>query len=269
MLTRLAAVLATAGLAWPAFAAPSDDLLDALGAPRIVEIMRAEGLDYGTEMASDFLPGGDNPAWQETVARIYDAERMLATVRAGFAERLDDTPTDELLAFFEGDTGQRIVALEISAREAMLDADVEEAARAAFRQLDGSDDPHLADIEDFVEANDLIEANVVGALNASYMFYKGLAEGGALQTSEADMLRDVWAQEDDTRVDTREWLYAFLLLAYGPLEEETVERYVALAQTPEGQAMNRALFAGFNQMYDDISYALGLAAARQMQGQDL
>jgi hypothetical protein len=42
-----------------------------------------------------------------------------------------------------------------------------------------------------------------------------------------------------------------------------------LSRTDAGRALNRALFAGFNKMYDDISYALGMAVAREMQVQEL
>ncbi len=108
-----------------------------------------------------------------------------------------------------------------------------------------------------------------GALNASFHFYRGLVDGGAFEMTESDILRDVWDQEDNTRNDTREWLFAFLLMAYGPLEDGELSDYVALSGTDAGQALNRALFAGYNRMYDELSYALGLAAAQQMKTQDL
>jgi hypothetical protein len=120
-----------------------------------------------------------------------------------------------------------------------------------------------------VEANDLVEANVAGALNASFHFYRGLVEGGAFSMSESDILNEVWGQEEDTRQDTREWLYGFLLLAYRKMADPALETYIDLSASEQGRRLNIALFAGFNRMYDEISYALGLAAAREMQGQDL
>ena len=143
------------------------------------------------------------------------------------------------------------------------------AAREVFRGLDGSSDGRLGLVTDFVQANDLVEANVTGALNASFQFYAGLVDGGALEMSEREILDEVWSQEPETRADSREWLYAYLLMAYEPLPEGDLEAYVDLSSSPEGKAMNRALFAGFNTMYDNISYALGLAAAKQMQAQEL
>jgi hypothetical protein len=151
----------------------------------------------------------------------------------------------------------------------MVDDGVEAAARDAYAMAKADDTALLSRVERFVEANDLVEANVEGALNASFQFYRGLVDGGAFEMSEADILADVWAQEDATRADTREWLLGFLLLAYGPLEKAALDDYIALSRSEAGQALNRALFAGFNRMFDEVSYALGLAAARQMQAQEL
>lgn len=250
-------------------ASEADDLLDALGVPQIVEIMRAEGLEYGGTLAEDMIPGGATGGWDATVDRIYDRTRMLETVRAVFRQEFGDADSAPLLEFFSSETGQQVVRLELSARTAMREQEIEDAARAAYRDLEGTDSETLSKISDFVEANDLIEANLVGALNANYMFYLGLVDGGALEMSEADILTEVWSSEEETRSDTREWVYAFLLMAYRPLPDGVVEDYTQLSMTDPGRALNRALFAGFNEMYDDISYALGMAVARQMQVQEL
>lgn len=270
MFMRLAPICASVALmTTPVAASPATELLSAMGVERIIELMRAEGIEYGDEIAEDLLPSGPTASWQATVSRIYDTDAMHEVVEAGFVEALGDADVNPLLDFFTSERGEKLVALELSAREAMMDEAVEDSAREAYRTLEAEDDPRLELVSEFVDANDLIEANVVGALNSSFMFYRGLVDGGAFQMSEEDILTEVWHQEAETRLDTREWVYGFLLMAYGPLEDETLRSYVELSRTEAGRAMNRALFAGFDQMYGDISYALGLASARQMQGQDL
>ncbi len=258
-------------IAWslPVWATPTNDLLDALGVPQIVEVMREEGIEYGDTLAADMIPSGGSAGWGATIGRIYDQARMLATVQEVFAAEFGDAETEGLLEFFTSETGKQIVSLELSARNAMRDDEIEDAARAAFDDLDGTNSEPLAAIAEFVATNDLVEANLVGALNANYMFYLGLVDGGALQMSEAEILTEVWSSEEETRADTREWVYAFLLMAYRPLEDGVVEEYTELSRTEPGRALNRALFAGFNKMYDDISYALGMAVAREMQVQEL
>lgn len=258
-------------IAWslPVWASPTNDLLDALGVPQIVTIMREEGMEYGETLAADMVPGGSSAGWTATVNRIYDEERMLATVQDVFAAEFGDADPETLLEFFTSETGQQIVSLELSARTAMREDEIEDAARAAFNDLDGTASEPLAAIAEFVDTNDLVEANLVGALNANYMFYLGLVDGGALRMSESEILTEVWSSEEETRADTREWVFAFLLMAYRPLADGVVEDYTELSRTDAGRALNRALFAGFNKMYDDISYALGMAVAREMQVQEL
>ncbi|MDU8913139.1 DUF2059 domain-containing protein [Aestuariicoccus sp. MJ-SS9] len=250
-------------------AEPADDLLEALQVPAIIDIMRDEGLAYGAEMEADLMVGKAGPDWARTISRIYDTDLMYDAVRKSFGETMPEDSIPPMLAFFSSDLGQRIVSLELGARRAMVDTHVEQEARAVFREMEMENDPRLDTLRAFVAANDLLEANVVGALNASYRFFLGLVDGGGFEMSEEDILADVWSQEEETGADTREWLYAYLNLAYGPLSDQEVEDYTALSETRSGRALNAALFAAFNRMYNDISYMMGLAAARQMQAQEL
>ncbi|MFZ7093695.1 DUF2059 domain-containing protein [Primorskyibacter sp. 2E233] len=269
MRKSLIASLVMFSLASPLAAAPVDDVLEAMRIDEMIDIMRSEGLTYGEELAMDMFGRPGNAKWQAMLAQIYDTEKMGEVVRSAFVRSFGDAEAAPLVEFFESDRGVKIVNLELDARRAMVDDDVEDAARASFQEIDGSDDERLSQVQAFVEANDLIEANVAGAMNASFQFYRGLVEGGAFDMSEQDILTDVWSQESETRQDTREWLFAFLLLAYGPLEDGTLDAYIEMSASPEGKALNQALFDGFNKMYDEISFALGLAVAEQMRGEDL
>lgn len=252
----------------------TDGLLDLLGVGETIQIMRNEGMAYANELAADMVPSAPGPQWQSDLDRIYDPARMEAVVRAGFAQSYlaNDVNLDRLERYYGSELGQDIVRLEISAREAMSDQAIEDAARAAYVDRAGGspeEDVRLAELTRFVESNDLIEANVVGGLNTTVAFYNGLADGGAIQLSEEEILMEVWGSEEESRKDTSEWIYGFLLMAYRPLSDGQLSDYTDLTQTPEGQAMNRALFAGFDQMYEGISYALGLAIAQQMTAQEL
>lgn len=252
-------------------------LMELMGLEQIIAIMREEGLAYGQELEAEMLSGGGGAAWDMLVDRIYDTDKMTALVEQRFVTTFGQADPAPLITFFEGETGTRIVDFEIAARRAFMQADVEQAAREAFRRVEGDlaaqsprrIDPHLSAIESYVEANDLIGFNVMGALNANMLFYRGLIDGGALEMSEADIVADVWAQEDDTRAETREWVYAFLMLAYEPLEPAQISAYADLSKTASGRAMNRALFEAFDLMYGQVSQALGLALAGQMLGEEL
>ncbi|MEM0946107.1 MAG: hypothetical protein AAGK37_01780 [Pseudomonadota bacterium] len=248
-----------------------DTLFRALGLPEVLDVMHAEGIDYGVDMQDQMFPGRGGPSWSAVVEQIYDTSRMSRTVGEALERGLDDDDLDPLLDFFTSARGERIIGFEVSAREAMVDEAVEEAAEEALTEMRANEDPRLELIEEYVAANDLVASNVMGAMNANYAFYLGMVDAGALDRSmtESDILADVWAQEDEIRADTETWVYSYLAMAYQPLEDADLEAYVALSETEAGRALNRALFAGFDEMYVGISRALGLAAARFMTGEDI
>jgi len=259
----------------PAIAQDRDDEIDelyqALGLPEILAVMQEEGISYGEELGQDMLPGGADSDWRSAVAMIYDLEMMNEEVYGAFAETIRDDDIDAMLEFFTSDRGQRIIALEVDARRAMLDEDIEEASKEAAALQAADETARFAAIRTFVETNDLIESNVVGALNSSYAFYMGLIDGGVMPPGvTADTaLQDVWAQEPDIRANTTEWVYGFLMLAYQPLSDADIAAYQSFSESEAGADLNDALFQAFDGMFEDISRGLGLAASRFMVSQEL
>ena len=244
-----------------------DVLYAAIGTPQLIDIMRVEGLEQADELQTTMFPG--RGGWDAIASSIYDTDRMSAKFRTKFDASLATSDIEPLLAFFASDLGKRIIGLELSAREALLDEDVEEAAQEAFAALSDENPERAALLEEFVSTNDLIELNVMGALNASLAFYTGLTDGGGFEMSEDEMLREVWSQEPDVRADTEIWLYSYAAMAYQPLPDDDLEAYTALSDTLAGQELNRALFAGFDAVFNEISFSLGRAASQFVQGDDI
>lgn len=239
----------------------------------IIDIMREEGLAYGQTLEAEMFPGGGGPRWQGIVGMIYDGEKMRARFDAAFARELANAPEDvgQIAAFFAAEPGARFLTLELEARRALLDESVEDAAKLAWEDMVAAGDPRVDLLRRFAETNDLIESNVMGALNANLAFYRGMAEAGAFgdDMTEDQMLADVWGQEADVRAETEDWLFPFLALAYQPLTDEELDTYVVFSETPAGQRMNAALFAAFDEVFTAISQDLGRAVAIQLQGQDI
>jgi hypothetical protein len=239
----------------------------------MIDVMQAEGLAYGDTLAEDMFPGGGDSRWGQVVAGIYDAQVMKDRFGTQFAQELagDEAALQVIEDFFGSDRGQRIVTLEISARRALLDDAVEDAAKVAAADMAQDMDPRLALLRDFAIAGDLIEQNVAGAMNANLAFYQGMADAGgvALEMTEEQILEDVWGQEPEVRASTEEWLFPFLALAYQPLSDEDLEAYTAFWESAAGKRLNGALFAAYDVVFTDISRDLGRAAARQMQGDDI
>jgi hypothetical protein len=248
-------------------------LNDALRIDDLMAVMREEGLASGETLAKDMLPDGPSARWDAIIDRIYDPARMQATFEARFAAEIGDDPAAvaAALAFFASEEGAQIVTLEIEARRAMLDDAVNDAARVLAQDMFADDDPRLAVLQDFAEAADLVEQNVVGGLNGNFAFMQGMADAGgpSAQLTEDEMLDDVWAGEREMRAQTVEWLYSYFALAYQPLSDAELADYAAFWRTPEGQSLNAALFAAFDELFTGISRDLGQATARQLLGDDI
>jgi hypothetical protein len=247
------------------------ELFEALGLPEMIAVMGEEGIGYGETIAADLFGSQPGADWEAMVGAIYDAAVMREAVETAMASALDEADLQPMLDFFQSDTGRNIVALEVAARRALLDDAVEEASKAAAAIARADATARFGQVERFVEINDLIEANVVGALNSNYAFYIGLQEGGAFPQAlpEDEILADVWAQEAEIRESTTEWVYSFLMMAYQPLGDAEMEAYIAFSQTGAGQRLNRAMFSAFDEVFNDISLTLGRAASRFMIGQEL
>lgn len=269
----LTATAFSIGFCTPAFAASSDTqaLFDALELPQIIEVMRAEGIAYGGQLGTDMSTSQVNATWAATVEKIYEPTKMLDDVRTAFDAALagDDVPA--MLAFFDSEPGKTFAQLEVSARRALLDDAVDDASKelAAIAADDQTDRYKL--VTEIVQANDLIETNVVGALNSNYAFYKGLMAGGAFEDGLTDeqMLSDVWDQESEIRTTTTQWIYSFLLLAYNPATDADIKSYIAFSQSEAGKQLNQSLFEAFDGMFNEISYDLGREVARMMAGAEL
>ena len=244
-------------------------LMDALRIPEVVAILRAEGFAYAQDLDQDMLDGQGGAFWQEQIRGIYDSERITEQLRQSLEQGLEPDEVEAALAFFSSEQGALIVSLENAARQAMSDPDVETAARDVYASLKGSEDPLLRLVTRYIEDNDLLERNVTGSMSANFQFYKGLSDGRFSEQSEAQILEEVWSQQDSIREDTEYWLNGFLLMAYQPLPLETMQLYVDYSASDAGQALNAALFDGFEGIYRDISYALGRAIALNAQGDEI
>lgn len=250
-----------------------DRLAEALALDRLVEIMREEGLRYGRDLEDELFPGSGGARWAATVRRIHDPARMESMLRDRLAQELRgrEAPLGVILGFLTTDPGAALIALELTAREALLDEGVKDAAEVAHEDMAARADPRLDQLRRFVEANDLIESNVAGALNSNLAFYRGMIEGGAVkpELSESEMLADLWSQEPQIRLDTEQWLYPYLALAYQPASDADLDAYVDFSLTSEGRLLNRALFAAFDAMFAMLSFDLGYAAAVFLEGEDI
>ncbi|MEM1130581.1 MAG: DUF2059 domain-containing protein [Pseudomonadota bacterium] len=249
----------------------SDTVLDVLQLGALLEIMQEEAIQAGADLETDLLGGRGGTGWTRTIERINDADVIETQLRDEFHAALSDDQVEPILTFFESESGKRIVTLELSARRALLDPDVEAMNLEALAGELQS--PRMPLLDRFVEANGLIDRNVAGALQANVAFLEGLQAidggGAAVPAARDDILAQVASQEPEIRADTTEWVYGFLYLAYRPLTDETLEAYIAFSESEAGRALNDALFDAFDLVFVETSRQTGEALARVMASEDI
>lgn len=239
----------------------------------LFEVLREEGVSYGAELEAEMLAGGGGPGWTRAISDIYDIPVLRARFDRALLDGLGADPeaTAAIIDFFSSDLGTRILKLEIEARRAFLDDAAEDAARVAADKLRAGRDPRARQIERFIEAADLLEMNVAGALSGNLAFMTGMNETGinGVMLPQDEMMEQVWGQEAQIRSDTESWLHAYLGLAYSPLSEAELDAYIAFWETAAGQRLNAALFTAFDETFVTVSRDLGRAAGQAMLGQDI
>ena len=276
VLSVLMAGLLAVSLARGAKAEPTaqqiDALIEALRMPEIVDVLANEGRAMIDDLDRDD-DGIPRSAWENMLSDLYRSDVMLEAFRVEMAKALDGVDVAPIVTFFETDLGRTIAQVELDARIAMGDEGMEDVAAQAWAELP-ADSPRALLIEDYVTANDLVEMNVVGAMNADYAYMIGLAQtgDGEAMPSDEDILRDIWSYEPEVRADVSEWIYSYSTLAYELLSDDEFAQYIAFSKSVEGSKLNYALFATFDAVYSDLSRALGAGTGQLMQvfsGQEL
>ncbi|MBM2576535.1 DUF2059 domain-containing protein [Jannaschia sp. Os4] len=236
----------------------------------LVQIVATEGARHGIGLEKSLFPGRGGAEWAELVSRIQSPDRLRGMLLDTVQQAVRDADLDAIHDFYGSALGQRIAAREVEARRMMLDAKVEQGAMDAAAKPRG-DDVRAGQIDELIDALDLVTANVSGGLNANFAFYQGLGDGGAMKSrmTESELLAMVWGQEDDIRRATSQWLKAHLTLAYAPLADDELDAYIDFARTPEGKRYSAAMFEGFGEVFEATSYELGRAAAEFMGRQDI
>lgn len=248
------------------------ELLQSIGLYDVLEIMSVEGIGNADDMENDMFPGQGGPAWSGMVANIYAQDRLITDFEAAWdPEIFDAEELDSLIAYFTSETGMKLIEGEVLARRAFMEDGVEEAANDIYTQRLAEEHPRLEQLDAFISANGLIDLNVAGALNSNFAFYRGLTDGGAFEVElpEELMLAEVWGQEPEIRANSTLWLYSYQLLAYDGVSDEDLQSYIDLSRTDAGRRLNRALFAAFDVVFEDVSYDLGRAASVFMTGDDI
>jgi len=252
----------------------TDAVLEALRVERLLAIMQGEAVAASGDLAAAMLPATQAEAWATRVAELNAPARLRPLVSRRFAAAIDAGEIPGIRRFLESPLGQRIVDLELSAREALTEPGIEAAVLERHARLLDEDLARAGLLAEFVRINDLVERNVVGALNSNVAFLRGLGEGAEATGAEVpldtgDIVAEAWQREPEIRAATQEWVTAFTALAYQPLGDDEFAAYVAFSESSAGQALNEALFAAFDAAFVAVSRDTGRALAEMLATEEL
>lgn len=252
----------------------ASDLSDAFLLDELFEVMATEGKTaIGQDNAAP-LSQRELEGWRRELGNIYHARTMHAEFVAALDAALGDMPgtRDDALRFATSDLGKRVLQLEVSAREALLQDEIDELARNALMDAreDGRGSARLAMIRERIQVNDLIDLNVSLGMNTSYAYYRGmLSEGASAGMNADDLLYLVQAQEPDIRRDVMDWIEAYFLMAYQPLTDAELQAYIDYSASPHGVAFNRAMFQAFDTVFVGLSERVGRGLGRILSSDSL
>ncbi len=236
----------------------ADRLVDAMGIPALIAAFSEDGLETVRDINDGFLNGQGGDVFAETTRRLYDPARLEPKLRADMIAALDPRDARQALAFFESAQGQRIIALEVQARQAMVDDAVEETAKAAASR---ADDATVA----LLSVRNLVDRNTDVALAAQRAFFDGLAA----TSDRTDMAPDIEGQRDTIAESTRAWLTGYYMLVASALEPDDMDVYIAFWETDVGQSVDAALYSAFEGTYVDLSFGLGQLVGRLLPQNEL
>ncbi|MGV6848608.1 MAG: DUF2059 domain-containing protein [Marinibacterium sp.] len=259
-------------VAWPGpvRAQPVEDLASVLRIDDLMGLVREEGLRNAAEILPKTASGTVSDPILRAAVDVFDPVGMQADMREALELRMSPAQMRDAVAFFSAPAGRNLIELELSARRAIMDPQIEEIARAAWQERSGREDDALVDaIRRFVRINDLITRNAGATMVARYEYLQGLAEGGGKVIDEDAALMEIWAHEPEVVKETESWLMGYLLLAYGPVPVADIEAYNEFSLDPAGEALNDAIFAGFETSYRRIARALGRIAGEAGAARDL
>jgi hypothetical protein len=261
----------------PHRATASDDLAQAYMLPELFQIMADEGIASLREEGAGLLSDFELSEWIAYLPRLYDAQAMQANFIAELEARLASQPDirASALDFARSELGQRVLMLEITARQALLSDEIDTMAReylsdARAQTARPAIAARLSQVRDRIAANDLVELNVSLGLNTSYAYYMGMLEEDATGgMGESVLLQMVWGQESAIRSDVTDWIESYFLLAYQPLSDSDLQQLIDYSASAEGDAFNRAMFMAFDKVFVQISRDVGRALGRRLNAEPL
>jgi hypothetical protein len=243
------------------------ELFVALNMDEIISIMQYEGKLDAVATIKMYAERAVDEEVRARIDSIFDATEMQAALIKQTSENMNDAQIVAATEFLSSNVGMRANTLETTARRAISDDAIEEYALSQFE--DASELTRYKQFQDLITTLDLIDQNTYSAMGAQYVFMRQLADTEALDLTDDAITELLMASEDELREGISEWLFGFFNMAYAPLSDADLATYIDFQKSDAGQALNRSLFAGFNELSVRHAQKMGTMVAELLKVQDL
>ena len=245
------------------------DLYDALHMDRINEIIRLEGIQDAEGTGEAYLPPNSVDRFVAQAKSVYQLEAMERDFKRLLNQNLSIVDANKILLFYQKPLGKVASELEVSARIAISDAQIEEMAKLKLKEAVKSKNKRLDEIESVIRTLELVEQNLIGAYAAQFAFMYELSKLGVIELSKQEMIDLITNDEEKLKGEILEWLMAFSHMAYTPMGDKDFSDYSDFSKSELGIALNKALFSVYNEMAKDQSQRLASILGEFMKSEDL
>jgi len=245
------------------------DLYDALQMDRVNEIIRVEGIRDAQGTGEAYLSANSVERFVDQAKSVYQLDIMEKDFKRLMTENLSTSDANEILLFYRRPIGKIASELEVSARVAISETEIEEMAKTKLKEAKALKNTRLDEIESVIKTLELVEQNLIGAYAAQFAFMYELSKLGVIELSRQEMIDIITNDEEKLKGEILEWLMAFSHMAYAPMSDEEFSVYNDFSKSDLGIALNRALFSVYNEMAKDQSQSLANILGEFMKSEDL
>lgn len=243
----------------------------ALQLPELTRIMAEEALVDAKEQFDPEVSQQDQQEWLSNLGRLNEAGRLQQLLTEALTHAVSSSSEGDLrraLEFYRSPLGKRVVGLELSARRAMIEPDGRSAAEEAYARSGATAPARRQQLEDLIDAGDVIETSVASGMNAYLAATRGFQAALGESGSDRD-ITETWAQETEIRDEVGTWVRGLLFLAYGPLSDADIDRLIDFMESPQGQVLADTVLQAFDQVFTRVAYETGMASAARFAGEEL
>ena len=245
------------------------DLYDALQMDRVNEIIRVEGIQDARGTGEAYLSKNTVARFVDQAQSVYQLETMEKDFKRLLTENLSISDAEAILLFYRSPIGKTASELEVSARVAISDKQIEEMAKIKFNEAVNLKNERLDELGSVIETLELVEQNLIGAYAAQFAFMYELSKLGLVNLSRQEMIDAITSDEEKLKSEILEWLMAFSHMAYSPMSDEEFGVYNDFSKSALGITLNKALFSVYNEMAKDQSQRLASILGEFMKSEDL